>query len=131
MFFSGRIPRDQIKAIKSILKFKVVSKYEKYLGLPSMIGRKKMSFFNEVKLKVLSKISSWQLKMFFSGSKEILIKAVAQAVPAYAMSVFKLPKTFCDDIQRAITKFWWGSNDEKHGIHWVRWDKLSQAKSRG
>ncbi|KAH9680742.1 hypothetical protein KPL71_026667 [Citrus sinensis] len=33
--------------------------------------------------------------------KEILINAAAQAVPAYAMSVFKLPKGLYDEIQRA------------------------------
>lgn len=37
---------DQISAIKNLIKFKVVSKHEKYLGLPSMIGRKKKSLFN-------------------------------------------------------------------------------------
>ena len=96
-----------------------------------MIGRKKMSFFKDVKLKVLSKISSWHHKMFSSGGKEVLIKAVAQAIPAYAMSVFKLPKGLCEDIQRAIAKFWWGSNQDKQAIHWSRWEKLSCAKSRG
>lgn len=33
-----------------------------------MIGRKKMSFFNYVKLKVLNKIARWQDKMFSSGA---------------------------------------------------------------
>ncbi|KAH9728345.1 putative reverse transcriptase/RNA-dependent DNA polymerase [Citrus sinensis] len=59
-------------------------------------------FFNDVKLKVLNKISNWQHKLFSSGGKEILIKAVAQAVPAYAMSVFKIPLGLCNDIQRAM-----------------------------
>lgn len=58
MFFSGKISARQITAINDIFKLNVVSRYEKYLGLPSMISRKKMSFFNDVKLKVLNKISS-------------------------------------------------------------------------
>ncbi|KAH9723192.1 reverse transcriptase domain-containing protein [Citrus sinensis] len=44
-------------------------------------------------------IRGWQHKMLSSGGKEVLIKATAQAIPAYAMSVFKLPRGFCDDIQ--------------------------------
>lgn len=59
MFFSGKIPNGQISAIKDIFRLNVVSKHEKYLGLPSMIGRKKTAFFKDIKLKVLSKISSW------------------------------------------------------------------------
>ena len=106
MFLSGKITSGQTASIKNIFQLKVVSKYEKYLGLPSMIGRRKLGFFNEVKLNVISKISGWRHKMFSSGGKEILIKAVAQAVPAYAMSVFRLPKGLCDDIQKVIAKFW-------------------------
>ncbi|KAH9728181.1 hypothetical protein KPL70_008921 [Citrus sinensis] len=117
-FFSGKITSEQILTIRSIFQLKVMSKYEKYLGLPSMLGRKKMNFFNEVKLKVSSKISSWHHKLFSSGRKEILIKVVAQAVPAYAMSVFKLPKSLCENIQKEIAGFWWGSKKNKHGIHW-------------
>lgn len=79
-----------------------------------------MSFFKEVKLKVLNKISNWQQKWFSSAGREVLIKAAAQAVPAYAMSVFKLLKGLCEDIQRAIARFWWGSKEDKHGIYWVR-----------
>lgn len=56
MFFSGSVTNNQLTAIRKLLQLKVVSKYEKYLGLPFMLGRKKMSFFREVKLKVLSKI---------------------------------------------------------------------------
>lgn len=118
--FSGKIPNGQISAIKDIFKLNVVSKHEKYLDLPSMIGRKKTAFFKEIKLKVLSKIFNCQHNMFSTGGKETLIKAVAQAVSAYAMSTFKLPKSLCDDIQQAITKFWWGLKEDKLSIHWKK-----------
>ena len=131
MFFSSSTKPDQIAVIKQIFQLKVVSKHEKYLGLPSMIGRRTKSFFNEIKLKVLSKITSWQQKFFSCGGKEILIKAVAQAIPTYAMSVFKLPLGLCNDMQGAIAQFWWGSTKEKRSIHWSRWENLSQAKIRG
>ena len=70
-----------------------------------MIGRKRSNFFNDIKLKVFNKISSWQHKLFSCGGKEVLIKAAVQAIPAYAMSVIKIPIGVCDDIQKMVAKF--------------------------
>lgn len=95
MLFSGNTQAKQIEEIKSIFQLNVVSRHEKYLGLPSMVGRNKTSFFNFIKLRVLDKISSWQSKWFSSGGKEVLIKAIAQAVPAYAMSIFNSIRAMC------------------------------------
>ncbi|KAH9671372.1 reverse transcriptase domain-containing protein [Citrus sinensis] len=108
MFFSGSISAEKMTKVRDIFQLKIVSKHEKYLGLPSMIGRKKVSFFKDIKLRILSKISSWQSKLFSSGGNETLIKPVAQAIPAYAMSVFRLPTTLCEDIRRVIAGFWRG-----------------------
>lgn len=131
MFFSGKIHENHISVIKRIFQLNVVTKHEKYLGLPSMIGRKKKDFFNEIKLKVQSKISSWKQKLFSSGGKEVLIKAVAQAVPTYAMSVFKIPMGLCNEIQQSIAGFWWSKRKEKRGIFWTKWESMCQAKTRG
>lgn len=59
MFFSGNVQENLISAIKRVFQLNVVSKHEKYLGLPFMIERKKKNVFNEVKLKVHTKISGW------------------------------------------------------------------------
>lgn len=58
MFFSGKVSGEQVAAIKKKIQLNVVSRHEMYLGLPSMVARKKTSFFNELKLRVLNKVSS-------------------------------------------------------------------------
>ncbi|KAL9411050.1 hypothetical protein AB3S75_044764 [Citrus x aurantiifolia] len=96
-----------------------------------MVGRSKIGFFNDIKLRVLNKLSTWQSKKFSCGGKELLIKAVVQVVPAYAMSVFKIPQTLCEDIERAIARFWWGSSKTQGCIHWAKWERMCHAKTRG
>ena len=117
VFFSQNTKQEMVTVIKNTFQLQVVYRHEKYLGVPSMVGRNKINFFNDIKLRILSKISSWQAKLFSCGGKEILIKAVAQAVPAYAMSVFKLPLGLCEDMQKAIARFWWGNNKDHRPIH--------------
>jgi hypothetical protein len=37
----------------------------------------------------------------------VLLKALAQAIPAYAMPVFNIPKNICKGITDVISQFWW------------------------
>lgn len=46
------------------------------------------------------------------AGKEVLIKAVVTAIPTYVMNVFKLPTTWCSDINVMIARFWWGEITE-------------------
>lgn len=131
MFFSNNKNHRQMDEIKSIFNSNVVSRHEKYIGLPSMVGRKNINFFNDVKLRVLNKLTSWQSKFFSYGGKEVFIKVVPQVVLAYAMSVFKVPQSICEDIQKAITRLQWGSLENHRSIHQERWQRLCHAKTRG
>jgi hypothetical protein len=49
--------------------------------------------------------------------KEILIKAIAQAIPTYAMACFDLTKSQCDDNAKIICNYWWSQNDEERRSH--------------
>lgn len=104
MIFSPRVQNRIKEDIKALFQLNVASHHEKYLGLPSMVGRRKHQFFSMVKTRVLNKIKGWQSQLFSLGGKEILLKAVVQAIPIYAMSVFKLPKGLCEDVHRQITR---------------------------
>lgn len=63
-----------------------------YLGLPSLIGRRKNEILAFIQTKIVACIHSWNNKFLSRAGREILLKNVIQAVPIYEMSVFLLPK---------------------------------------
>lgn len=65
-----------------------------------------------LKERIWSRINGWKEKFLFSAGKEILLKAVIQAIPTYTISVFQLPKALCEQINSMMSKFWWGSQEK-------------------
>ena len=105
--------------------------HEKYLGLPSLVGRSKWNTFQQLKERLANKLAGWKEKLLSSASKEILIKAVAQAVPAHTMSYFLLPKSLSDDMTSMVRNFWWGQKGNEQKMAWMKWDKLCEPKIEG
>ena len=62
----------------------------------------------EVTAKLAKKLAGWKEKLLSKAGKEVLIKAVAQAIPTYTMSCFKIPDSLCDEMTNLISNFWWG-----------------------
>jgi hypothetical protein len=94
---------------------------DKYLGLPTIIGPDMSDCFLHLVERIIERINGWKEKQLSVGGKEILLKAVAQAIPVFAMSVFQLPKGICKRMMDAIAKFWWGDDDNNNKMHWYAW----------
>ena len=77
------------------------------------------------------KLAGWKEKMLSKAGKEVLIKAVARAIPTYTMSCFKIADSLCDDLTSMIRNFWWGQKVEEKKIAWLRWEKMCEPKSSG
>ena len=122
---------DTQEEIKNRFGVEVIRQHETYLGLPSLVGRSKKHTFRALKEKLDNKLSGWKEKPIFQASKEVLIKAVAQALPTYTMSVFKLPDSLCDELTRMILRFWWGQKDGKNKMAWLSWEKMCTPKEKG
>ena len=69
--------------------------------------------------------------MLSKAGREILIKAVAQSIPTYTMSVFQLPLKLCDELDSMCAKFWWGHVGNERKIPWKRWEKFMLSKREG
>ena len=47
------------------------------------------------------------------------------------ISVFRLTKNFCEDLEQMCARFWWGSTLDHRKIHWKRWNVLCNPKEAG
>ena len=108
IFFSKSTMDEAKSSIKNLFQVQEVKSYEKYLGLPSLVGRGKKASFNYIKERVWRKLQEWEGKLLSQAGREVLIKSMIRVIPTYSMGCFKLPLGLCDDIEVMIKKFWWG-----------------------
>ena len=131
IFFSKVVNEETKAEISNFLQVPEVREYEKYLGLPAMVGRNRKASLNFIKERVWSKLQGWKEKLLSQAGREILLKAVVQAIPTFAIGCFKLPVGLCDEIEALIRKFFWGQKGEQRKIHWKKWEVLCKPKSEG
>jgi hypothetical protein len=91
---------------------------EKYLGLPTAVGRSTTKAFEPIPAKVRGLVGGWSEKLLSSAAKEVLIKSVVQAIPTYPMSCFILSSRTRKKITGAVSNFWWGGGlADSRAIH--------------
>ena len=108
LFFSKCTLIETKHDIKVALGVSKIMQYERYMGLPSFVGRGKKASFNYIKEKIWKKLQGWKGKLLSQARREVLLKSIIQAIPTYFMCCFKLPIGLCNEIEALIKKFWWG-----------------------
>ncbi|KAL8127117.1 hypothetical protein AgCh_014147 [Apium graveolens] len=132
VYFSANVSPTKQEELKAVLGVYNNLEEGKCLGLPSLIGRSKKIVFNFLKERVNKKIADWSNKTLSKAGKTILIKGVAQSIPTYCMSCFKIPKSLCNDIERLMNGYWWNSGEaQTKGIWWLSWERMGVAKCQG
>ena len=116
-YFNSNMSVEHKAWIVDKLKVKAVERFDSYLGLPTLIVRRKCDSFAFLKEWVWRKMQGWKGKLLSRARKEILIKVVAQSIPTYTMGVFQLPRKLCDELDAMCARFWWGQVGEKRKIH--------------
>ncbi|CAL9006058.1 unnamed protein product, partial [Prunus brigantina] len=73
--FSPNTPVHLRNEVSSLLKIPIVEFHEKYLGLATMIGKKKKDCFNGIQERLRKKLNGWKEKLLSKAGNALLIKA--------------------------------------------------------
>jgi hypothetical protein len=84
VFFSSNCSDEMKEAVRVGLDIQTEALAEKYLGLPTAIGRSTKEAFEYIPARVKGAIGSWSGREASCAGREILLKSVAQAIPTYS-----------------------------------------------
>lgn len=105
VYFSHNTPEQVQMELAGLLGVQARLGEGKYLGLPSINGRNRTATFKYIKERVWKKLNSLSGRFLSIAGKEVLVKAVLQAIPSYCMSAYLLPKSLCKDIERMVNSY--------------------------
>lgn len=115
----------------SKLNFKAVEGHDKYLRLPTYVGRSKKIVFQVIQDRVWKKVSGWKERCLSRAGREVLLKSIAQAIPTYAMQCFKIPEGVISAMNSICRNFWWGQKGDENKLALLSWKRLCTAKEAG
>lgn len=84
--------------VRTVMQIETEALAEKYLGLPTALGRSTKEAFEYMPARLKKLVGAWSGKEASCAGREVLLKSVAQAVPTYLMSCFLIPKDTCSRI---------------------------------
>jgi hypothetical protein len=76
-------------------------------------------------------LKGWKVKFLSQAGKEVLLKAVVQAIPTYSIGVFQLSVALCKELNKLMHNFWWTHMTNRSQIHWMSLEKMGRSKSIG
>jgi hypothetical protein len=129
--FGDACQQEDREVVKQILQVTQETFETKYLGLPTPEGRMSKGKFKSLQEQLIKRLIQWAEGYLSQGGKEVLLKAVAQAIPVYVMGIFKLPFGLLDELTKLMRDFWWGEENGKRKTHWISWDSMMRPKDQG
>lgn len=131
IFFSPKCGASVKRGVRNALQIQREALTEKYLGLPTAAGKITEQNFEHIVESARSRVQGWSFRKASCTAREVHLKSVIQALPAFSMSCFKLTKGLCCKVTSVMSKYWWAGSLDKQGMHWQSWAKMAIPKSKG
>ncbi|PNX99881.1 ribonuclease H, partial [Trifolium pratense] len=116
--------------LSSASGFHLTADFGKYLGVPILHSRQKVSTYEFLVEKVLKRLSSWKAKNLSFAGRVTLTRSVLAALPTYIMQTTLLPKGICNKIEQLMRNFIWGARDNQRNWHTIAWDDICRPKNQ-
>ncbi|KAK2644589.1 hypothetical protein Ddye_019784 [Dipteronia dyeriana] len=102
-----------------------------YLGLTLGGHPGSKIFWSDLVRLVERRLAPWKKIFLNKGGRLVLIKSVLTNLPTYFMSVFTMPISITQTIERLKRDFFLGYGIQKRKIHSIKWVTLCQSKKEG
>ncbi|KAG0471308.1 hypothetical protein HPP92_015854 [Vanilla planifolia] len=124
-------PKALVRSTKSILSFKRAQLPLMHLGCALDKGRLKSIHFQPLLEKMARRIASWKNRLLSKGGKKVLINSVLTSMSAYVSAVLQPPRSIVKSIERLLSRFLWGGNDNSARHHWAAWKRIAKPIAGG
>ena len=103
----------------------------KYLGVPVSPGRLHVKDWLSLEEKILKKLSAWKGSSLSMAGRITLINSSLSSTFIYHMSMYLLPKTTSEALDKHRRRFLWQGNSLKKKYHLVKWNIVCKNKKKG
>lgn len=114
ILFSRNTHPEVADEIATALGVEKTADLGKYLGVPSIHGRVTCSTYDGLLDRLNARLDGWKTNLLSMAGRVTLAKAVLNAIPFYRMQTTVLPKGVCQEIEKKIRRFIWGSHTDGH-----------------
>ncbi|RVW53160.1 LINE-1 reverse transcriptase-like [Vitis vinifera] len=121
---------DEMEEMAAELGCKVGSMPFVYLGLPLGAPNKNTSMWDGVEEK-MRRVARWKRQYISKGGRLILIKSTMASMPLYQMSLFRMPKSVAQRLEKLQRDFLWGGGNLERKVHLVNWEVVCTEKEKG
>nr|ABV21212.1 Ty1_Copia-element protein [Arabidopsis thaliana] len=103
----------------------------RYLGLPLMSRKLKISEFEPLVVKIKAKLNFWAVKSLSFAGRLQLLSSVISGIVVFWMSTFRLPKGCIREIESMCARFLWSGGTDEHHKAKVSWSTVCLPKAEG
>ena len=102
-----------------------------YLGMPLGASYKANAVWNPILEKMERRLSGWQKLYLSKGGCLTLLQSTLSSLPTYFLSLFTIPKSVANRLEKLQRDFLWGGMGNNFKHHLVGWDKVCVPKAKG
>nr|XP_051207036.1 uncharacterized protein LOC127322116 [Lolium perenne] len=126
------VPPPLLAEIQGVLQCRVEGFPQTYLGLPLSAEKLRLAAFSPLIAKVDKYLSGWRVLLLSPGGSIVLLNAVLDALPTFAMGALELPPRVTTALDRLRRAFLWAATDRVTGAKClVAWESVCRSKEEG
>ncbi|GKA31462.1 RNA-directed DNA polymerase, eukaryota, reverse transcriptase zinc-binding domain protein [Tanacetum coccineum] len=129
--FYSNVPDDVKEDIHLAMPFREGELPVRYLGIPLTSKMLSIADCRVLVEKVKKRIFDWRNKSLSFAGKLQLVASVLSSLHVYWASMFMLPVSICDSIDKLFKNFIWGKSESSSGIASVSWKDVCRPKNQG